>query len=85
MGFRSSVHLNAMKKVDWNSSSGSSGVNSYMEGITKETATLHRVLSKHLPEMTVMMIMDPVFKTYRDPWLRAFDEVVIKSETGKQR
>ncbi|KAL4867071.1 hypothetical protein BDV12DRAFT_171910 [Aspergillus spectabilis] len=85
MGFRSSVHLNAMKKVDWNSGSGSTSVSSYMEGITKETATLHRVLSKHLPEMTVMMIMDPVFKTYRDPWLRAFDEVVIKSETGKQR
>ncbi|KAL5340575.1 Vps54-like protein-domain-containing protein [Aspergillus crustosus] len=85
MGFRSSVHLNAMKKVDWESTSGSTGVNSYIEGISKETATLHRVLSKHLPEMTVMMIMDAVFKTYRDPWLRAFDEVVIKSETGKQR
>ncbi|KAL4886007.1 Vps54-like protein-domain-containing protein [Aspergillus karnatakaensis] len=85
MGFRSSVHLNAMKKVDWDSGPGSSGVNSYMEGMAKETATLHRVLSKHLPDMTVMMIMESVFKTYRDPWLRAFDDLAIKSETGKQR
>ncbi|PTU21141.1 hypothetical protein P175DRAFT_0459365 [Aspergillus ochraceoroseus IBT 24754] len=83
MGSRSNVHVNAMKKIDWDFGPGS-GVNAYMETLTKETGTLHRVLSKHLPEMTVMMIMDPVFKSYREQWTRAFDEAVIKSETGKQ-
>ncbi|KAL2863254.1 vacuolar protein sorting-associated protein 54 [Aspergillus lucknowensis] len=84
MGSRSSVHANAMEKIDWESGSGPP-VNPYMETLTKETGTLHRVLSRHLPEMTVMMIMDPVFQSYRDQWTRAFDEAVIKSETGKQR
>ncbi|KAL4805099.1 Vps54-like protein-domain-containing protein [Aspergillus unguis] len=85
MGSRSSVHVAAMRKVEWDSSSGPAGVNPYMETLAKETGTLHRVLSKHLPEMTVMMIMDPVFKSYRDQWTQAFDEANVKTEAGKQR
>jgi vacuolar protein sorting-associated protein 54 len=85
MGSRSYVHVNAMRKIDWDSSSGPAGVNTYMETLTKETGTLHRVLSRHLPEMTVMMIMDPVFNSYRDQWTQAFDEAEAKTETGKQR
>lgn len=85
MGSRSSVHVSAMRKIDWDSSSGPAGANTYMETLTKETGTLHRVLSRHLPEMTVMMIMDPVFNSYRDQWTRAFDEAEAKTETGKQR
>ncbi|CBF73667.1 hypothetical protein AN7993.2 [Aspergillus nidulans FGSC A4] len=85
MGSRSSIHVNAMRQIDWDSSSRPAGVSPYMETLTKETGTLHRVLSKHLPEMTVIMIMDPVFKSYRDQWTRAFDEAQIKTEVGKQR
>ncbi|RDW92797.1 vacuolar protein sorting-associated protein 54 [Aspergillus mulundensis] len=85
MGSRSSIHVNAMRQVDWDTSSRPAGVSPYMETLTKETGTLHRVLSKHLPEMTVMMIMDPVFNSYRDQWTRAFDEAQIKTEAGKQR
>lgn len=84
MSGRSSVHVNAMKKIDWNAS-GSSTVNPYMETLAKETGTLHRVLSKHLPDMTVSMIMDPVFNSYREQWTKAFDEVTIHTENGKQR
>ncbi|KAL2821845.1 Vps54-like protein-domain-containing protein [Aspergillus cavernicola] len=84
MGSRSSVHINGMRKVDWEAGPGPT-VNAYMETLTKETGTLHRVLSRHLPEMTVMMIMDPVFNSFRDQWTRAFDEAIITSETGKQR
>lgn len=85
MSSRSSVHVNAMKKIDWDASTGSAAVNPYMETLTKETATLHRVLSKNLPDMTVLMIMEPVFKSYRDQWTRAYEETDIKTETGKQR
>lgn len=85
MSSRSSVHVNAMKKIDWDASTGSAAVNPYMETLTKETATLHRVLSKNLPDMTVLMIMEPVFKSYRDQWTRAYEETAIKTETGKQR
>ncbi|RAL03075.1 vacuolar protein sorting-associated protein 54 [Aspergillus ibericus CBS 121593] len=85
MGSRSAIHVNAMKKIDWNAPAGGSGVSPYMETLTKETGTLHRVLSKHLPDMTVMMIMDPVFSSYREQWTKAFEEVAVTSETGKQR
>ncbi|RAK79399.1 GARP complex component [Aspergillus fijiensis CBS 313.89] len=85
MGSRSAIHVNAMKKIDWDASAGSTTVSPYMETLAKETGTLHRVLSKHLPDMTVMMIMDPVFKSYREQWTKAFDEVKVTSEAAKQR
>ncbi|RAH67419.1 GARP complex component [Aspergillus aculeatinus CBS 121060] len=85
MGSRSAIHVNAMKKIDWDASAGSTIVSPYMETLAKETGTLHRVLSKHLPDMTVMMIMDPVFKSYREQWTKAFDEVKVTSEAAKQR
>ncbi|KAL5355661.1 Vps54-like protein-domain-containing protein [Aspergillus floccosus] len=84
MSSRSTVHVNAMKKIDWDAN-GSTSVNPYMETLTKETGTLHRVLSKHLPEMTVSMIMDPVFRTYREQWTKAFEEVSVDTEAGKER
>lgn len=85
MSARSNVHVNAMKKIDWDADSAPNGVNAYMETLTKETATLHRVLSKHLPDITVTMIMDPVFRSYRDQWIKAYEETNLRTETGKQR
>ncbi|KAI9767033.1 MAG: hypothetical protein M1840_005992 [Geoglossum simile] len=83
MSGRATTHVNAMKKVQWEQQS--SDVNPYMETLTKETSTLHRVLSKHLPDMTVSMIMDPVFMSYRDQWGNAFREVQLSTEMGKKR
>ena len=85
MSARSNVHVNAMKKIDWDADSALSGANAYMETLTKETATLHRVLSKHLPDITVTMIMDPVFRSYRDQWTKAYEETNLRTEAGKQR
>ncbi|KAJ5919617.1 Vacuolar protein sorting-associated protein 54 [Penicillium verhagenii] len=85
MSSRSTVHVNGMKRIDWDSENDSSEVHPYMETLAKETGTLHRVLSKHLPEMTVDMIMGPVFNNYRDQWVKAFDEASVESETGKKR
>ncbi|KGO63536.1 Vacuolar protein sorting-associated protein 54 [Penicillium italicum] len=85
MGSRSSVHVNAMKKIDWNAKGATPDVNPYMETLAKETGTLHRVLSKHLPDMTVSMIMVPVFNSYRDQWTKAFQEADVQTEAGKKR
>ncbi|KAJ5563021.1 Vacuolar protein sorting-associated protein 54 [Penicillium sp. DV-2018c] len=85
MSSRSSVHVNAMKKIDWDAAGTSTAVNPYMETLAKETGTLHRVLSKHLPDMTVGMIMVPVFHNYRDQWMKAFDEADVQTEAGKKR
>ncbi|EKV10854.1 GARP complex component (Vps54), putative [Penicillium digitatum] len=85
MGSRSSVHVNAMKKIDWNFKGATPAVNPYMETLAKETGTLHRVLSKHLPDMTVSMIMMPVFNSYRDQWTKAFQEADVQTEAGTKR
>lgn len=85
MSSRSSVHVNSMKKIDWNSKGATPAVNPYMETLAKETGTLHRVLSKHLPDMTVSMIMVPVFNSYRDQWTKAFQEADVQTEDGKKR
>ncbi|KAJ5381940.1 uncharacterized protein N7496_004368 [Penicillium cataractarum] len=84
MSSRSSVHVTAMKKIDWDNDS-STGVHPYMETLAKETGTLHRVLSKHLPDMTVDMIMIPVFNNYREQWTKAFGEATVETEAGKKR
>lgn len=84
MTSRSSIHVGAMKKIVWDSDT-STGVHSYMETLAKETGTLHRVLSKHLPDMTVDMIMIPVFNNYRDQWTKAFEEASVETEAGKKR
>lgn len=85
MSSRSSVHVTAMKKIDWDADGSSTGVHPYMETLAKETGTLHRVLSKHLPDMTVEMIMVPVFNSYRDQWTKAFQEAAVETDAGKKR
>ena len=85
MSSRSTVHVATMKKIDWDAEGPSTSVHSYMETLAKETGTLHRVLSKHLPDMTVEMIMGPVFNSYRDQWVKAFDEANVQTENGKKR
>lgn len=81
---RSSIRVTAMKKIDWDNDT-STGVHPYMETLAKETGTLYRVLSKHLPDMTVNMIMIPVFNNYRDHWTKAFEEASVETEAGKKR
>ncbi|CAG8900364.1 unnamed protein product [Penicillium egyptiacum] len=85
MSSRSSVHVNAMKKINWDAKGASPAVNPFMETLAKETGILHRVLSKHLPDMTVSMIMVPVFNSYRDQWTKAFQEADVQTEAGKKR
>ena len=85
MSGRATTHVNVVRKIDWDAPSTSQNVSPYMETLVKETATLHKVLSKHLPEMTVEMIMTPVFSSYREQWGNAFEEVDVKTGAGKQR
>lgn len=84
MSGRSSAHVKAMKGVQWDGSSDTS-VNPYMEMLTKETANLQKALTKHLPDTTVSMIMGPVFKTYKEHWGKAFGDVILETEAGKER
>ena len=85
MSSRATTHVSAMKKVDWDSSAGAPTVNAYMETLTKETGTLQKVLAKHLPEMTVKSILDPVLSSYWEQLSKAFQDVPLKSSAGKKR
>ena len=90
MTSRSRTHVNSMKKLDWDhlankTSSSGSGANAYLETLTKETSTLHRVLSKHLPTMAVQMIMQPIFEKYKLQWGDAYQEIVVTSKEGRER
>lgn len=87
MSSRASVHVNAMKKVDWEQAAHDKSVSlsPYMETLTKETATLQKVLAKHLPDGVVSMIMQPVFQSYREQWSKAYGEVTLGSVAAKER
>ena len=87
MSSRAAVHANAMKKIDWEEASGSKTptISPYVETLTKETGTLQKVLSKHLPEGSVAMVMKPVFASYKEQWSAAYEEVSLKSIAAKER
>ena len=81
---RATSHVNTMKKVDWDAPSGES-VNGYMETLVKETATLHKVLARHLPDSAVQLIIVPVMANYKEQWGKAFREAIVKTPEGKGR
>jgi vacuolar protein sorting-associated protein 54 len=83
MSGRATALAKTMRTINWEKDNNA--VNGYMETLTKDTSTLYRVLSKHLPAGTVRMIMQPVFKSYKEQWGRAFGDVVLGSEEGKNR
>lgn len=85
MSGRARAHVNSMKKIDWDGISNPKAVNGYMETLVKETTTLHNVLSKHLPDTNVQMIMYPVFSSYKEQWGTAFQNVKVKTQSGKLR
>jgi vacuolar protein sorting-associated protein 54 len=75
-----------MRAIVWDDdSAGDRAVSAYMDTLTKETGTLHRVLSKHMPEGTVLGIMEPVFGSYREQLGKAFREAPVTTERGKER
>ncbi|KPM36360.1 hypothetical protein AK830_g10205 [Neonectria ditissima] len=83
MGGRATIHSRNMKTIDWDSAE-TKGVHPYMETLAKETSTLHRVLTKHLPETSIQMIMLPVFSSYKDQLGSTLQEANPKTEVGIQ-
>ena len=87
MSSRASVHASAMQKIDWEEASRSTepAISPYVDTLTKETGTLQKVLSKHLPVETVATIMEPVLASYKKQWSVAYREVPLKSMAAKER
>ncbi|KAK3944967.1 vacuolar protein sorting-associated protein 54 [Diplogelasinospora grovesii] len=82
MNGRALMSAKKMKAVDWDAPDGGQ-VHEYMETLAKETTTLHRNLTKHLPEGTVRMIMTPVFRSYKDTFGAGFRAVEARTEAGR--
>ncbi|KAM6512586.1 hypothetical protein FSOLCH5_010295 [Fusarium solani] len=82
MSGRAAIHSRTMKSIDWDKDAGKTGVHPYMETLAKETTTLHRVLTKHLPQMSIQMIMLPVFSSYRDQLGSSLKDAEVKTEAG---
>lgn len=74
-----------LRAVPWDQPAAGNAVSEYMETLAKETTTLHRNLTRHLPEGTVVMIMLPVFRNYKDTFGAAYQDVELKTEQGRQR
>jgi vacuolar protein sorting-associated protein 54 len=84
MSGRATAHAKTMKTINWEKD-GKDGVNAYMEALVKETNTLYKVMVKHLPEGTVKMVMQPIFKAYKEQWGAAFGDIVLRSEEAQKR
>ncbi|KAI1391432.1 putative GARP complex component [Hypoxylon trugodes] len=84
MSGRASAHAKSMKTLNWDQQTEAT-VNLYMETLVKETVTLHRVLTKHLPEGTVRLIMTPVFDSYQSQLGKALQSLEPQTETGVKR
>jgi vacuolar protein sorting-associated protein 54 len=88
MSGRAAAHTKTMKTLDWDKpldNENESSIHVYMETLAKETITLHRVLTKHLPESTVRLVMTPVFESYRNQLGKTFQALEIQGENGIQR
>ncbi|KAF2111228.1 Vps54-like protein-domain-containing protein [Lophiotrema nucula] len=84
MSNRATVHVRNLKKIEWDNDT-ERDVSPNMETLTKETVTLHKVISKYLHEMSVRMIMAPVFESYREQIGKVFKEAIVKTAPGKAR
>ncbi|KAI1746528.1 Vps54-like protein-domain-containing protein [Xylaria castorea] len=84
MSGRAATHAKTMKGIHWDQETEST-VNLYMETLVKETVTLHRVLTKHLPESTVRLIMTPVFESYKSQIGKTLEALEAKNEISTNR
>lgn len=83
MSGRALVGAKKMKATDWDG--GGDAVHDYMETLVRETATLHKNLTKHLPDGTVRFILLPVFSSYKDTFGTALRAAEPRTEGGRDR
>ncbi|KAI0914302.1 Vps54-like protein-domain-containing protein [Ustulina deusta] len=84
MSGRAAMHAKAMKGIAWEQETELK-VNAYMETLAKDTVTLHRVLTKHLPEGTTRLIISPVFDSYKSHIGNTLGALEAKNEIAINR
>ncbi|KAI5832533.1 Vps54-domain-containing protein [Schizophyllum commune Tattone D] len=84
MSDRINQHMKALQAVDWESTKDE-GVNGYMTLMTKETMTLHKVLTKFLALPVVEMVMTQVFAAINHRLSEEFTKIDLPHDHAKQR
>ncbi|OAQ60646.1 GARP complex component [Pochonia chlamydosporia 170] len=74
-------HAKTMRNIDWDDSQ--TNVHPHMATLAKDTMSLHRILTKTLPEATILRLMDLVFSSYKDQLGTAFRDVDPKTDIGR--
>ncbi|KAI0341623.1 Vps54-domain-containing protein [Trametopsis cervina] len=85
MGDRLSAHIKTLQLVDWNVPKPGGGPNEYMELLSKETVTLHKVLSRYLSVSVVEFVMSQVFAAINHRLSEEFAALELPSIEAKER
>ena len=91
MGGTSTAHVAAMRKVDFDRLGREKGSatdeatppGQWVEKLAKDTGTMHRVLSRHVAEIDLKMIMTPIFEEYHAKLGEALRETQVTTSEGK--
>ncbi|WVQ78816.1 hypothetical protein IAT38_000907 [Cryptococcus sp. DSM 104549] len=85
MSDRLAVHCGSLREVDWEATPAKDGPRSYAEMLVKESATLHKVLSKYLAVSTVEGVMSEVIQAIVTRLGEEYTKVELKSDEAKKR
>ncbi|KAH9429431.1 hypothetical protein MCOR02_010834 [Pyricularia oryzae] len=81
MSGRAAMHSKTMRTIDWDEGGE---VHPYMDTLGRETSTLHRNLTKALPDSTVRFIMAPVFASYKEAFGKVLVGASVRTEEGRE-
>ncbi|KAF8609922.1 Vps54-domain-containing protein [Ceratobasidium sp. AG-I] len=85
MGDRLAVHCKSLHDIDWAIPSPKPPPNSYMEVLVKETATLHKVLTRYLSGHASELIMSQIFAAINHRLSEEYGKIDLPSQEAKDR
>jgi len=85
MADRLDVHCKSLQAVDWEKDTKDGGPNAYVGALTKEHATLNKVISRYLQQATIEAIMGQVCANLDARLKVEFGRIEIKSDGAKDR
>ncbi|KAH7341080.1 Vps54-like protein-domain-containing protein [Rhizoctonia solani] len=85
MGDRLAVHCKSLQEIDWTTSNSKPPPNTYMEVLVKETATLHKVLTRYLSAHASELIMSQVFAAINHRLSEEYGKIDLPSQEAKDR
>lgn len=74
-----------IKEIEWEETPEKDAPRGYVEMLVKETATLHKVLSKYLSQQTVETVMSEVLAAIHHRLSEEYTKIELKSEDAKKR